>query len=64
MFKSTWRAPISADADQANIQQAVQSLVIARLMDLAANERAQAQVRGVAKTNRPLASPPGHPIGD
>lgn len=48
LIRSTWRAPISADADQANIQRAVQGLVVARLMDLAANDRAQSQVRSVA----------------
>ena len=48
LMRATWRAPITADANQANIQRAVQSLVVARLMDLAANERAQPQVRSVA----------------
>jgi hypothetical protein len=48
LMKSTWRAPISADVDQANIQRAIQSLVVARLMELAANDRAQSQVRTVA----------------
>ncbi|MFL6466358.1 MAG: zinc-dependent metalloprotease, partial [Pyrinomonadaceae bacterium] len=48
LMRVTWRAPISADTEQAIIQRAVQSLVVGRLMDLAANERAQAQVRAVA----------------
>lgn len=48
LIKATWRAPLSTDADQAIIQRAVQSLTVSRLMDLAANERAQPQVRAVA----------------
>jgi len=34
--------------EQAIIQRAIQSLVVSRLMDLAANDRAQPQVRSVA----------------
>ena len=45
---STWKAPVSADGNLAVIQRAVQTLVVSRLMDLAANERAQPQVRSVA----------------
>ena len=48
LMRSTWRAPISADMEQAIIQRAIQSLVVSRLMDLAANDRAQPQVRSVA----------------
>ncbi len=37
-----------ANATHAAVQQAVQSLTVMRLMDLAANDRAQPQVRAVA----------------
>ncbi|MGD9588620.1 MAG: zinc-dependent metalloprotease [Pyrinomonadaceae bacterium] len=48
LVKSTWGALVPADAKQAAVQRAVQSLTAARLMDLAANDRAQPQVRAVA----------------
>ncbi|MBP7416128.1 MAG: hypothetical protein KA831_05710, partial [Pyrinomonadaceae bacterium] len=48
LVRSTWKAPTSADGNLAVIQRAVQTLVVSRLMDLAANERAQPQVRSVA----------------
>jgi hypothetical protein len=48
LMGSTWRTRISADANQAIIQRSVQSLVVTRLMDLAANDRAQPQVRAIA----------------
>ncbi len=48
LVRSTWKAPVSADGNLAVIQRAVQTLVVSRLMDLAANERAQPQVRSVA----------------
>lgn len=48
LIRSTWKAPVSADGNLAVIQRAVQTLVVSRLMDLAANERAQPQVRSVA----------------
>ncbi len=48
LMKATWRSPVQADANYAVIQRAVQSLTVSRLMDLAANERAQPQVRSVA----------------
>lgn len=48
LIKATWRAPLSTDANQAIVQRAVQSLTVSRLMDLAANDRAQSQVRAVA----------------
>jgi hypothetical protein len=48
LMKSTWRAPVSANANEALIQHTVQSLLVMRLMDLAANDRAQSQVRAVA----------------
>ncbi len=48
LVKATWKAPVLRNAYQAEIQRAVQALVVERLMDLAANERAQGQVRAVA----------------
>ena len=48
LVKSTWKTPYSADANQATVQRAVQSLTVFRLMDLAANGNAQPQVRSVA----------------
>jgi len=44
----TWRAPAPADAYGAAIQRAVQSLLVARLMDLASNADATAEVRANA----------------
>lgn len=46
LIKTAW-SPTS-DTNQAVIQRAVQSLTVSRLMDLAANERVQSQVRAVA----------------
>ncbi|MEQ1605950.1 MAG: zinc-dependent metalloprotease [Pyrinomonadaceae bacterium] len=48
LMKATWGSAMPADANQAMIERAIQSLVVSRLMDLAANERAQPQVRSVA----------------
>lgn len=48
LVKATWGVPVPANAKLAAVQRAVQSLTAARLMDLAANERAQPQVRAVA----------------
>ncbi len=48
LMKTAWKAPAPADANQAVIQQAVQGVTVSRLMDLAANDRAQSQVRAVA----------------
>ena len=48
LIKATWIVPYSMDANQAAVQRAVQSLTVARLMDLAANAGAQPQVRSVA----------------
>ncbi|CAN5414016.1 zinc-dependent metalloprotease [soil metagenome] len=48
LLKTTWRSPYSANASEAAIQRVVQSLVVSRLMDLAANGNAQSQVRSVA----------------
>lgn len=48
LMKATWGIAVPADANQAMIERAIQSLVVSRLMDLAANERAQPQVRSVA----------------
>jgi hypothetical protein len=44
----TWRAPAPADGYGAAIQRAVQSLVVARLMDLASNADATTEVRANA----------------
>src|SRR5205085_4487089 len=44
----TWRQPAAANAYQAAIARAVQSLVVTRLMELAANDDAAPQVRAVA----------------
>ncbi|HYY94213.1 MAG TPA: hypothetical protein VE713_06810, partial [Pyrinomonadaceae bacterium] len=44
----TWRAPAPKDAYHAAIARSVQSLVITRLMDLAADPDASTQVRAVA----------------
>ncbi|MBV9928647.1 MAG: zinc-dependent metalloprotease [Acidobacteria bacterium] len=44
----TWRSPVPKDEYQASVQRAVQSLVVERLMDLAADDSASPQVRGVA----------------
>jgi len=46
LVKTAW-SPTS-DANQAVIQRSIQSVAVMRLMDLAANERAQSQVRAVA----------------
>ncbi len=48
LVKATWGTPTPANAKQAAVQRAVQSLTVIKLMDLAANDRAQAQVRAVA----------------
>lgn len=48
LVKATWGLPVPANAKQAAVQRAVQSLTVMRLMDLAANDRSQAQVRAVA----------------
>jgi hypothetical protein len=44
----TWRVPVTTDAYRAAIERAVQSLVVTRLMDLAADADASTQVRAVA----------------
>ncbi|HEX8688126.1 MAG TPA: zinc-dependent metalloprotease, partial [Pyrinomonadaceae bacterium] len=44
----TWRAPAPREAYHAAVSRAVQSLVVTRLMDLAADDDASPQVRGVA----------------
>ncbi len=46
LVKTAWTP--TSDANQAVIQRAVQSITVTRLMDLAANDRAQSQVRSVA----------------
>ena len=48
LMRSTWRAAVSANANDALVQRTVQSVLVMRLMDLAANDRAQSQVRSVA----------------
>ncbi|MGE3465427.1 MAG: zinc-dependent metalloprotease [Pyrinomonadaceae bacterium] len=48
LVKATWGTPTSSNPNLAAIQRAVQSLAVSRLMDLAANDRAQAQVRAAA----------------
>ena len=48
LVKATWRSGYSPNANEAAVQRAVQSLTVARLMDLAANGNAQPQVRSVA----------------
>lgn len=48
LIRATWKAQVSANTNLSVIQRAVQSLAVSRLMDLAANERAQPQVRSVA----------------
>ena len=48
LMQATWRTPPSADVRLAAIQRAVRSVVVNRLMDLAANLNAQTQVRAVA----------------
>ena len=44
----TWKTPLPADAYQAAVARAVQSLVVTRLMDLAADDDAAPGVRAVA----------------
>ena len=44
----TWRSPVPADAYHATVGRAVQTLVVTRLMDLAADADASPQVRAVA----------------
>jgi Met-zincin/Domain of unknown function (DUF5117) len=48
LIKTAWRTPAPGNANHVIIQRAVQSVTISRLMDLAANDRAQSQVRAVA----------------
>ncbi len=48
LMKATWQAPPQTEANLAVVQRAVQSLAVSRLMDLAANDRAQPQVRSAA----------------
>lgn len=48
LVAATWGSPVPAGARQAAVQRAVQTLTIARLMDLAASDRSQPQVRAVA----------------
>jgi hypothetical protein len=48
LVQATWRTPNSAKPTEAAIQRAVRSVVVNRLMDLAANPNAQTQVRSVA----------------
>jgi hypothetical protein len=48
LLARTWREPVPRDSYHAAVQRAVQSLVVARLMDLAADDNASPQVRTVA----------------
>jgi predicted Zn-dependent protease len=48
LIKTTWKIPEPSNGYQATIERAVQSLTVTRLMDLAANSNAQAQVRATA----------------
>ncbi|HVF44825.1 MAG TPA: zinc-dependent metalloprotease [Pyrinomonadaceae bacterium] len=49
LVERTWRAPVAPNAPyHAAIQRAVQSLVVTRLMDLAADAEATTQVRAIA----------------
>ncbi len=48
LLARTWRAPAARDPYHAAVQRAVQSLVVMRLMDLAADDGAAPQVRAVA----------------
>ncbi len=48
LLTATWRSPLPADAKQAAVKRAVQSLTVTRLMDLAADANAHSQVRAVA----------------
>jgi hypothetical protein len=48
LLTRTWRAPEPRDPYQAAVQRGVQSLVVARLMDLAADDSASPQVRAGA----------------
>ncbi|MGH9949155.1 MAG: zinc-dependent metalloprotease, partial [Pyrinomonadaceae bacterium] len=48
LISATWKAPQQTDPRLVAIQQDVQSLTVARLMDLAADANAQPQVRAVA----------------
>ncbi len=48
LIARTWKAVAPTDAYQASIARAVQSLVVTRLMDLAANNEAAPQARAVA----------------
>jgi hypothetical protein len=48
LLAKTWKAPAPKDEYHATVQRAVQSLVVRRLMDTAANDAASAQVRATA----------------
>ena len=48
VIKAAWHAPVPANANEAVVQRAVQTLTVTRLMDLAANTNANSQVRAVA----------------
>ncbi len=48
LLNATWKTPVSNNDYHAEIQRTVQSLTVTHLMNLAANEAAQFQVRAVA----------------
>jgi hypothetical protein len=60
----TWHAPAPRDPYHAAIQRAVQSLVVERLMDLAADAEASTQVRAVADHWLRVILNDTNPIGD
>ena len=49
LVKATWYAPTSTNSRYAEIQRAVQNVVVSKLMDLAANSSARKQVKAVAR---------------
>jgi hypothetical protein len=51
LLARTWREPVPRDPYHAAVQRAVQSLVVTRLMDLAADADATPQVRAVASAS-------------
>jgi hypothetical protein len=57
LIARTWKAPVEREPYHAAVSRAVQTLVVTRMMDLAANAQASAEVRAVATESlRELAS--------
>lgn len=48
LIKATWGSPVSANAREAEIERGIESLVVTRLMELAADADARPQVRAIA----------------